>query len=182
MEEGYKELFIVISQTGSFISRLLKFITGAEFNHVSLCLKSDLKLMYSFGRKKPYFPFPGGFVLESPDFGTFKFFSNTNILVLGLKIDSKKYHLIEEHINNMLLQQKKYKYNYIGVVLAGFKICYKSPNKYYCSEFVRDILYIHNVKGTEKICGIVEPMDFINLPDITHIYSGKLKNYCVNEG
>ena len=78
----------------------------------------------------------------------------------------------------MVLQQKNYRYNYIGLFLAGLKICYKSPNKYYCSEFVRDVLIIHNVCGVDKLKGVVKPMDFLNLPTINHIYSGKLKNYC----
>ena len=34
----------------------------------------DLERMYSFGRRHPYNPFWGGFVIESPRTGTFKRF------------------------------------------------------------------------------------------------------------
>ena len=178
MEENYKELFIVISQTGSLFSRFLKFFTGAEYNHASLCLERDLNRMYSFGRRIPYFPLPGGFVEESPNFGTFKFFSNTKIIVLAVKVEYHKYFEIKEYINNMLSQKMNYGYNYLGLFLAALKICHKSRNRYYCSEFVREVLNIHNINGSEKIMGIVQPMDFLNLPDVTHIYRSKLKNYC----
>lgn len=62
-------LYIVVSQTGTLLSRVLKLITGAQYNHVSLGLQPDLEYMYSFGRKNPYNPFYGGFVIESPKWG-----------------------------------------------------------------------------------------------------------------
>lgn len=177
MCDNCKELYIVISQTGTVISRILKFITGAEYNHASLCLNRDLKLMYSFGRKVPFFPLPSGFVEESPNFGTFKYFSNTKVLVLALKVECDQYSAIEKYINDMVTQKNTYGYNYLGLFLAGLKICHKSHNRYYCSEFIRDVLKLHNINGTEKIAGIVQPVHFLNLPDITRIYCGKLKNY-----
>ena len=38
----------VISQTGTLLSRILKQITGAEYNHASISLSRDLERMYSF--------------------------------------------------------------------------------------------------------------------------------------
>ena len=40
-----KQIFIVISQTGTVLSRILKRITGAEYNHASLSLSQDLTRM-----------------------------------------------------------------------------------------------------------------------------------------
>ena len=57
MNGNNKQIFIVISQTGTVLSRILKRITGAEYNHASLSLSPDLKKMYSFGRRHPYNPF-----------------------------------------------------------------------------------------------------------------------------
>lgn len=54
-----KKLYIVISQTGSIISKMLKAITGDQYNHVSISLDPRLRVMYSFGRLYPNFPFPG---------------------------------------------------------------------------------------------------------------------------
>ena len=66
MNTSNKQLYIVISQTGTLLSRILKYITGAEYNHASISLSRDLDKMYSFGRRHPYYPFWGGFVIESP--------------------------------------------------------------------------------------------------------------------
>ena len=43
-----KQVYIVISQTGTVLSRILKLITGAEYNHASISLADDLSVMYSF--------------------------------------------------------------------------------------------------------------------------------------
>ena len=66
MNTRNKQLYIVISQTGTLLSRILKALTGAEYNHASISLSEDLEEMYSFGRRYPYNPFWGGFVMESP--------------------------------------------------------------------------------------------------------------------
>lgn len=57
MNGTHKQIFIVITQTGTMLSRILKRITGAEYNHASLSLSQDLTRMYSFGRRHPYTPF-----------------------------------------------------------------------------------------------------------------------------
>lgn len=176
-EQNSQELYIVISQTGTLLSRILRLITGAEYNHASIGLTPDLELMYSFGRKKPYNPLYGGFVIESPHFGTFKRFSNTKVIVLSLKVESEKYKAIEELIHTMVACKKEYGYNYLGLGFAAFKKPYKCHNRYYCSEFVKYILQKHEIKGADKLKEIVEPIHFLSLPEVTNIYCGKLKDY-----
>ena len=75
-----RQLYIVISQTGTLLSRILKQITGAEYNHASISLSRDLERMYSFGRRHPYNPFWGGFVIESPPYRYLQaFFRNQGV-------------------------------------------------------------------------------------------------------
>lgn len=174
-----ERIYIVISQTGTLLSRILKHITGADYNHASLGLSSDLSIMYSFGRKNPYNPFLGGFVIESPHYGTFKRFSNTKALVLALDIDADKYELIKNMLEKMVDNKKEYRYNYLGLWLAAINQVYKSEKRYYCSEFVRDVLQKYGIKGAEALTDIVKPIDFLTLPDITQVYSGRLQDYSV---
>ena len=47
MSNQNRQLYIVISQTGTLLSRILKQITGAEYNHASISLSRDLERMYS---------------------------------------------------------------------------------------------------------------------------------------
>ena len=91
----HKQIFIVITQTGTMLSRILKRITGAEYNHASLSLSQDLTRMYSFGRRHPYNPFWGGFVIESPHAGTFRRFSDTTAIILAVEITEERYAALE---------------------------------------------------------------------------------------
>ena len=176
--EGNKRyVYIVISQTGTILSRIIKVLTRKEYNHASISLKDDLSVMYSFGRKYPYNPFLGRFVIESPDFGTFKRFANTEILLLKVYMGDEEYHHLSSLLSSMLENPKDYKYNYLGLYCAAVNVCHKSPNRYYCSEFVKDLLVRSNVNGAKELENIVHPMSFIGLPNSLTVYNGKLRDY-----
>ena len=44
-------IYVVLSDSGSVVSKLLRLFTKAKYNHVSLSLREDLSEMYSFGRR-----------------------------------------------------------------------------------------------------------------------------------
>ena len=71
-----KKIYIILTHTGTTLSKIIKNYTKDEFSHVSISLDKDLNEMYSFGRLNPYNPFWGGFVHEGINFGTFKRFKN----------------------------------------------------------------------------------------------------------
>lgn len=174
-----RQLYIVISQTGTLLSRLLKLITGAEYNHASLSVSADLEQMYSFGRLHPYNPFWGGFVMESPHKGTFKRFDNTKVVVIAVEINEERYIEICNYLQWMYLEKEKYHYNYLGLFLAAFHIKYAKSNCYYCSEFVKDILTKGKINGTDCLLAIVQPIHFLQIPH-KEIYCGILKEYKVD--
>lgn len=177
MSTSSKQLYIVISQTGTLLSRILKYITGAEYNHASISLSRDLDKMYSFGRRHPYNPFWGGFVIESPHTGTFKRFSDTKALILSVAITEEQYAELEKQVSAMWSQRKKYRYNFAGLCLAYFHVEWKRTNYFYCSEFVGEILIKGRVVGMENLhSSIIQPMHFLQLPH-TQIYCGKLSEY-----
>jgi len=172
-----QHVYIVISQTGTLLSRFLKFVTKAEYNHASISLVPDLATMYSFGRKNPYNPFWAGFVTESARFGTFKRFSKTRIVVLDIAVSEEQYLAISRRIQTMLVLKKHYRYNYLGLWLAGLRICYRQKRCFYCSEFVKDVLEKQEIKGVRQMNPIVQPIHFLSLPTAQQIYAGLLQDY-----
>ncbi len=172
-----QHIYIVISQTGTLLSRLLKFVTKAEYNHASISLVPDLATMYSFGRKNPYNPFWAGFVTESARFGTFKRFSKTRVVVLDIAVSEDQYQSIQRRINTMMVLKQHYHYNYLGLWLAGLRICYRKKRCFYCSEFVKDILEKQDIHGVRQLDSIVQPIHFLSLPTAQQIYAGLLRDY-----
>ena len=91
-----KKIYIILTYTGTILSKIVKVYTRKEYSHVSISLDEDLTKMYSFGRLYPYNPFLGGFVHEGLDHGTFKRFKKTKTKIYSLEIPEEKYDKIEE--------------------------------------------------------------------------------------
>ncbi len=172
-----KEIYIVVTQTGSIVSKILKKITGAEYNHVSVSLESDLHCMYSFGRRYKYFPWWGGFVRESTEYGSMKRFADASAVVMAIPVSSNTYDKVENELNVMLENKNEYYYDSIGLLLAGLKIIYKRERHYYCSDFVRELLVRFGIEDSDLFEPIVQPMHFLDIPDGNVIYRGRLCDY-----
>jgi hypothetical protein len=172
-----KKIYIVISQTGTILSKIVRLYTGDTYNHASIALDKELNLMYSFGRINPYNPVIGGFVKESPTSGTFKRFYNTDIAIIELEIEAEKYDAIKEGLEEMYGHKEDYHYNYKGLFLAAFGKPRRKLGCYYCSEFVREFCKNYGIDLGVDANRVVKPMDFIDIPGGRIIYEGKLSVY-----
>lgn len=170
-----KKIYIVLTHTGTILSRIIKGYTRAEFSHISISLDEELTQMYSFGRLNPYNPFIGGFVHEQIDSGTFKRFKNTKAKVYELEVTDTQYDEIRNTINKIKDSKKEYKFNIIGLFAAGFNIKVTGKQSFYCAEFVKHVLETAKVKV--DLPQIIKPEHFKNINGLNLIYNGKLKNY-----
>lgn len=181
MTNGEFGIYIILTQTGTALSRTLKAVTGEPYNHASLSLRGDLARMYSFGRLNPYNPFVGGFVVESPHFGTFKRFARTECLVLYKPITEEQYRAVKQYLRDMYAQKERYGYNHMGLVMAGFRVVHKSRHeRLYCSEFVRDVLVRFGIEDAARFPDIVKPMDLLATRGTRVIFRGRLCDYRVS--
>lgn len=174
-----KKVYIILTHTGTILSRIIKSYTGNEFSHASISLDIGLKRMYSFGRINPYNPFWGGFIHEKTDKGTFKRFKNTITTIYSLEIDDMQYDLIEKMIKHIEQSPNKYKFNVVGLFAVGFNKRIHKEDYFYCAEFVKYMLEIAGVKT--GLPEIVKPEDFKYLPKTEKIYHGLLKEYNIKE-
>ncbi len=172
-----KNIYIVVSQTGTVLSRVLRFFTRAEYCHASISLDERLGEMYSFGRKNPYNPFYGGYVKESPDFGTFRRFKNTRAAILRFPVEEEKYEEIKRRLEEMYSNKSVYGYNYIGLCVAPFKKNHKTPCRFYCSEFVHYIFSEYSIYDVELLPEIVAPIDFYNTFAEREVFRGKISEF-----
>lgn len=176
MEEKKTKIYVVLSQTGTMLSRIIKKRTKAEFCHSSISFREDLSELYSFGRKLPWFAFWGTFVNESPHRATFKRFKNTVVCVLEIEVGEEKYEEIYNFVMNMWENKKMYHYNYLGLYLAAIKVARKKKNCFYCSEFVAYVLEQCGVVEKGFFKPIIEPVAFLDVPH-KEIYRGNFQEY-----
>ncbi len=172
-----EQIYVVVTQTGTILSRLLKIITHAEYNHVSVSTDPTLNTIYSFGRKNPYNPFWGGFVMESPKFGTFKRFSETDAVVLAIPVSAELKDKMQTRLEEMYENKKEYHYDTLGLLLAGVKIPLERNNAYYCSSFVKYFLQEYDLAEEEVFGKFPKPIEFLDIKDGQVIYRGKLREY-----
>lgn len=171
-----RNIYIVISQTGTILSRIIKFVTKKDYNHVSISFDKNIYDMYSFGRVNPYNPFVGKYICEHPNYGTYLRFKNTKCIILEVKVTNKQYNKAQNLINKMCMDKNIYKYNVLGLIFAAFNKNYKQYNKFYCSEFVKYVLEYSNI-NLDNIPKIAHPLDFIKLSNSCVVYNGLL-NQC----
>ncbi len=172
-----EQIYVVVTQTGTILSRILKVITHADYNHVSVSTDPTLNTIYSFGRKNPYNPFFGGFVRESPKFGTFKRFSETDAVVLAIPVAPELKDEMEAKLEDMYRHKKEYHYDTLGLLLAGVKIPLERDNTYYCSSFVKDFLQEYDLAEDEVFGQFPKPIEFLDLKEGHVVYRGKLREY-----
>lgn len=174
-----KKIYIILTHTGTILSKIIKLFTQNKYTHVSISLDEEMDQMYSFGRLHPYNPFVGGFVKEGINIGTFKRFKNTKTEVYSLEVTNEEYQRVKEIIENMVINKKIYKFNITGLAFAFFRKRLIRKNKFYCSEFVRYILENSNIK-LEEISKVIKPEDFRKLKILNLEYEGLLSKYDLN--
>ena len=171
-----KKIYIVLSQTGTILSRIIKFYTKQMYNHVSIALDENLEELYSFGRLNPYNAFIGGFVKEGIHTGTFARFSKTVAEVYSLEVTENEYQKIKDEIKNIQDNKEKYKFNIAGMFLVSIHKKIERKNCFYCAEFVKHILKQAGV-DVKVLPDLIKPGDFSLIPELNLEYSGYLKYF-----
>lgn len=169
-----KEVYIVLTYSGTALSTLIKKFTKDEFAHVSIALDENLEEMYSFGRLNPYNPFNAGFVREGLHCDFFKRFKNTDAAVYSLQIEDEQYNKIKNTISIMKRCNSPYKFNIIGLFGAGLNIRIKQQHSFYCAEFVKYL--IDKAKIENDLPEVIKPEDFKTM-NLEMKYKGRLQDY-----
>lgn len=54
-----KKVYLLLTDTGTFFTKLIKLYTKKPYNHASISFDSELSEVYSFGRKRLEIPSSG---------------------------------------------------------------------------------------------------------------------------
>lgn len=170
-----KKIYIILTHTGTALSRVIKSYTKDEFSHVSIALDKDLNKMYSFGRLHASNPFWAGFVHEYVHKGTFKRFHKTVARVYCLDVTDNQYEIAKNTIEEFEKEKKKYKFNIIGLFGAGFNKKITKKDYFYCAEFVKHVMDKAEIKT--NLPEIVKPEDFKKIEGMKEEYFGLFCKY-----
>ena len=169
-----KKIYIVLTQTYTGIARTIKTITRNKYSHVSISFDKKCDHMYSFGRKWDWFPFIGIFKIEDIRKGLFQNNPNALIGIYEITVNEYKYKKIKKKIKEIENDNKGY--NIIGLLLAEFRIKL-NRKKYYCSEFVFEVLSSKKVNLVNSDNVLFRPEEIVSGTTNKLIYEGFIRDY-----
>lgn len=172
--EFMPNIYIVLTQSGTVLSRMIQLYTKQMFSHVSIAFDSELKEMYSFGRKKEHNPFFAGFVHENPHCALLQ---NADCAIFSCTVSDEQYDHLKRQIQYYKLNRENYKYNFIGLLAVICRLKLKRSNAFFCSQFIGTILKEAGLSLNGHSTFFIKPTDFAQLPYLKFIYIGKLKDY-----
>ena len=128
--------------------------------------------MYSFGRKYLYFPFIGSFNKENINKGLF-LNKNATMSLYEIDVTDEQYNEVIKRIDQIKKTNKGY--NIIGLLLAFFRIKLHR-NKYYCSEFIYEVLSSKKINIYQKNKIRFKPVELVN-SNFKKLYEGKISDF-----
>ncbi|MGD6844813.1 hypothetical protein ACQCVH_20160 [Bacillus infantis] len=172
-----KCIYILLTDTGTIFSRLIKCYTRAPYNHSSIALDRQFNQLFSFGRRSYMNPFSAGFIRERVDRGVFKHKRNTRCAVYCLQVSDSQYKEIRKMILQFEEDPLKYKYNLLGCIGIIFGIKFQRAHAFTCSQFVSTILTKSGIHTFDKCCEMIRPDDIASIPQLSLVYEGHLHHY-----
>lgn len=169
-----KQIYLVLTDTGTIFTRIIKSYTRAPYNHVSVAFDAGLTEVYSFGRKHPRNPFRAGFVKE--DIQSI-LFQRATCAVYSLTVTRVQYQQMKCFIKEMYVQRENYRYHLLGLLGVVLNRPLEKENAFFCSQFVATVFKECGICQFEKEVALVKPADLPVAGAFQLIYTGKLANY-----
>lgn len=174
---GKRNIYILLTDTGTWFSRMIKLYTKAPYNHASISLDEKLEEFYSFGRKVYYNPLSAGFVKEGVDHGVFFYKKNTKCMIFKMTVSEMQYDQLTENIAEVNVLKDQYRYNLLGVMAIAVNKRIIRKNAFTCSQFVASMLVASGIHQFEKYIELITPEDITKISQLELVYEGKLRDY-----
>lgn len=168
--ETKNEIYILLTRSTTYFSRVIGIITRNTFTHASIGLDGPKGTFYSFGRKNVYRYLPAGFIGEK--ITSNKVYSGlTYYSLYKITVTDQQYNRAVNYINKMIDNASAMGYNIAGVLAVLLGITLKRRHHFYCSQFVAHVLdnaEINGIYNPDK----VKPQEFTNIPYIQELDYG----------
>lgn len=117
-----KKIYILLMHTKTIPSKIVRFFTRYKYSHVAMSLDKSCEVTYSFGRRKLNSILNGGFNILNKEGEFFKKFNRTECKIYEVDVTEEQYKKVVDIIENMIKEQDKYKYDFIGIIPRFFGI------------------------------------------------------------
>ena len=162
-----KTIFVLLTERKDRFSRLCRSATRSQYTHASIGLEDQKRRFYGFLTK-------GGFRAESPKISAKLGDGDAQCALYKLEVDEASYEEIKAHINTFRENASLYKYSYLGALLCFLRIPHKFKRKYFCSQFIAELLISGKAVKLKKRPSVFRPDDFMREPQFQLCFQGDL--------
>ena len=131
MGQQMKTVTILLTRYSGLAGRFISGISRYGYSHASISIDAREEIFYSFNYK--------GFVIEKPKKRRPQK-RRDGSMIIRIQVPEETYVLLKREIIRFINNREKYKYTRFGVLLCLMHIPFKFTDKYFCSQFVAEIL------------------------------------------
>ncbi len=159
-----KKIYILMTQYPGFNAKFLKWYTGFPYTHVSVGFQDDMDTFYTFVGK--------GFLVESirryekPGRPSFP------CALYEISVTEQTYNHVKALVLTYKARKEKLKYSTFGLVMSFLRIPFKRKNRYFCSQFVAEVLQKSQVLKLKKRSTFYFPEDITKHKEVKLIFVG----------
>lgn len=166
-------VYIILTDADSPMAKMIKKYTGQDWAHALIAFNSDLEPAYSFGCTSIK-PMKFGFISKSEE-DPFRDQEKAKYEVLLMYVNKMQYDKMQKKLNWYLTHKEDLKYSFSGLGFFGLNIPKHIKDKYFCSQFVMDI--IGEAFTISKDPSLWSPGDIENLDNLSIIDKGNDLRY-----
>ena len=155
-----KPIYIILTKSRSLPSRLIAFCTGDRYTHAALAFDDDFASLYSFARRYASLPLPAGLVEEHLDRGFYRTQRGIPCEILRVMVPEQVYYAAKYRVRDMLCRAEDYRYSVLGLILCRLGIPADRRDRYFCSQFVAQVLSDAGALRLPKPPSLMRPADF----------------------
>ena len=169
-----KSIYIFLARTQSIVSKTVSFFTDETYTHAAMAFDEDLVFLYSSARKDGLKMFPAGPCREYLNRGFYTRIGKTPCAVYELRVSDEAYYRAKQEISWFMRHEDEFKFNALGIIACKFGIPWERKNKYFCSQFVAEILRRSGCAELPKRDCLMRPSDYMTLPNIEKVFEGDI--------
>lgn len=169
-------LYIVISATMGKMGKFIRFMTRAQYSHVSVACSEDLHDLVSFARRYYHAPFYGGFIHEGPERYCWDG-SYAQAMVYRIPLKPEQAQAVRQELAAMEAAPEQYIYHLPDAALGLFRRHSNIPDAYICLSFALKILGYTDVLPPEPVYKIPVLAEIL---EPYRVYTGSIGDFALS--
>lgn len=169
-----KNIYILLMRSTTPLSRLVHLVTADKYTHVSIAFDETLEPLYSSTRKNGEDMFPAGPCKEYLNRGYLKRHPSIPCALYKVPVSDEAFERARKEVERFMAEPDRYGFNIAGLVFCQLGQPLRRESKYFCSQFVSEILTRSGALSLPKEPCLMKPSDYARILEPRCCYVGPI--------